>query len=84
MDSVIRISDILLSRKFRHTHRIYLIACLSIPFFLNRKIEDQSLLCSISMKSIHRIKNDLIDLGIIKIHDVRDIDIDYVILKKML
>jgi hypothetical protein len=36
------------------------------------------------MKSIHRIKNDLIDLGIIKIHDVRDIDIDYVILKKML
>ena len=81
---MIKISDILLSRKFRHTHRLFLIACLNIPFFINRKIEDQSILSSISMKSIHRIKTDFIDMGIIKIHDTKDIEIDYAVLKKIL
>jgi len=81
---MVNIRDILLSSKFTHSQRIYLIACLTIPFFLNRSIDDQTILCSISMKGIHRVKNELIDLGIIKIYDIRDIDIDYIILKKKL
>jgi hypothetical protein len=81
---MIRISDILSSNKIMNNHRLFLIACLNIPFFINKKMEDQSYLCGISLRTVHRIKKDLTEMGIIKVHAPKDIEIDYAVLKKML
>ena len=81
---MIKINDILKSKKFSANHRLYLIAGLKIPFFICFSIEKQSELCGISERTVHRIKEDFLYYKIIKKVDIKTFVFDFERLKILL
>lgn len=78
------INDILKTTSFTGNHKLYLIASVTIPFFLCFRHDKQSEMVGLSLRTIYRIKEDLIEASIINKLDTRTHEINYKILKEKL
>jgi len=81
---MVTLFDIIKTTKFGPTHKIYLICIIKIPFFLSFKLEKQREYLSLSVRTIYRIREDFVELNIIKKRGQSDFTIDWVLLKKLM